>query len=764
MIKKKSTLIAPMLALALSTSLYAKQYSIENLSLQKAIEQLSKDSNMSYMVDAKLLKNQKASNFKNIEGIEKAFKELLKDTNLEAVIEDETILIRKKRVHKKENSASNNLGQVEVQGDWIGNSSYEDVKTYSGARTIIDSATLNKTAAKNIEDALRVVPGIQIQDETGTGVLPNISLRGLKPGRSANLNAMVNGIPAAIAPYSHSSFSLFPITMETLETIDIVRGGAAVHYGPNNVGGVVNFVTKPISTKPSSTIKGTVHSADNGNILTDTYFRTGGFINDNLGLQLQYNNINGESFRDHSDTNVNNYIFDLEYFPTDNSEIKSNIQYYKADANLPGAQLPKDYKDDKSSSQRPHDEFHGKTKRASVTYKLNPTEDTEFYWMNYAQKSERRFDWGWNTSGSSFTPGTADSVRVADREIDVFGTEPRFTFEKANHKVTFGTRYVKEDVDYLLHQTKFNDGVQGTIRDWKIKTDAVAAYLSDTISLMDGRLKVTPGIRYEKIDTDFGDNLSNDPLADKRKDMRSWLPGLSIGYQATNDLFLFTNAQRSLKSPQVAQVRKDGDLAAELAWNYEVGFRYEPNSKFSIGSTLYRIDYEDQIEYVASTQSFKNLGETRHQGIETQINFKPSDNTQFALGYTYLDTEQLTGDNRGNQLPWVAKHQFSISSDYEYNKNKFNLTGLYISKAFSDSANTKEESANGQYGEVPSYTLWNAKVSREVKLNSDFTADLSFGVNNIFDEDYYFRGVDVSPIGRVAGQGRTFIVSAQINF
>lgn len=102
MIKKKSTLIAPMLALALSTSLYAKQYSVENLSLQKAIEQLSKDSNMSYMLDAKLLKNQKASNFKNIEGIEKAFEELLKNTNLEAIIEDNTILIRKRIVDKKE--------------------------------------------------------------------------------------------------------------------------------------------------------------------------------------------------------------------------------------------------------------------------------------------------------------------------------------------------------------------------------------------------------------------------------------------------------------------------------------------------------------------------------------------------------------------------------------------------------------------------------------------------------------------------------------
>ncbi len=31
-----------------------------------------------------------------------------------------------------------------------------------------------------------------------------------------------------------------------LDRIDIVRGGAAVQYGPNNVGGVINLVTKPI--------------------------------------------------------------------------------------------------------------------------------------------------------------------------------------------------------------------------------------------------------------------------------------------------------------------------------------------------------------------------------------------------------------------------------------------------------------------------------------------------------------------------------------
>lgn len=759
---KKKMLAASSLALVLSVNLFADElYTIENKTLKEALEIISKKSNLSYIANDSLFKSQKINNIQNIKSLDTALNLLLKDTGLKAVIKNDVIVIIKE---KTKTTNKDSLGEIEIQGDWLGETTAEDVKVYSGARTLINAEYIQNIAAKNIEDVLRTVPGIQIQDETGTGVLPNISLRGLKPGRSANLNALVNGVPAAIAPYSHSSFSLFPITMETLEKIDVVRGGAAVHYGPNNVGGVVNFITKPISTEHSSTLKETVHVAENGNILTDTYARTGGFINDDLGLQFQYNGINGESFRDHSDTNIKNFIFDLEYYPTDNSEIKSTLQYYKADAQLPGALLPEAYEKDRSSSQRLYDEFEGDTSRASITYKLNPSDSTEFYLMNFAQKSNRKFAWGWNTAGLNFTPGNENAVSSADREINVIGTEPRWTFEKNNHKVTLGTRYIQEDVDYLSDRTPFSTGITTVRRNWKIKTNALAAYVSDTMSFLDGDLKVTPGLRYEKIHTDFGDNLSSDPLKDKQKDMNSFLPGLSVGYQANSEIFLFTNAQRSLKAPQVAQVRSDGDLAVELAWNYEAGIRYEPNDVFSVNSTLYRIDYKDQIEYVSSTQSFNNLGKTKHQGLETQFMIKPNNQTLFTLGYTFLDTEQLSGSNKGKKLPWVAAHQLTLSSDYKVGKNKFNLTGIYLSKTFSDSANTKLESANGHVGENPDYMTWNTKVSREISMSNDLTANLSFGINNLFDEDYYFRGVDVSPTGRVPGQGRSFIFSAQIDF
>jgi len=59
-----------------------------------------------------------------------------------------------------------------------------------------------------------------------------------------------------------------------------------VHYGPNNVGGVINFVTKRIPVKPSFTLKETLSIAKTGQILSDTYARAGGFVSDRFGLQI----------------------------------------------------------------------------------------------------------------------------------------------------------------------------------------------------------------------------------------------------------------------------------------------------------------------------------------------------------------------------------------------------------------------------------------------------------------------------------------------
>ncbi|MCV5899966.1 TonB-dependent receptor plug domain-containing protein, partial [Escherichia coli] len=107
----------------------------------------------------------------------------------------------------------------------------EDVKEYPGARTVITRDQIEKTAAGSIDNALQRVPGIKVQDESGTGVLPNISVRGLKASRSGHAQFLMDGVPLTLAPYGHTGQSIFPATLSMLDRIDIVRGGAAVQYG-----------------------------------------------------------------------------------------------------------------------------------------------------------------------------------------------------------------------------------------------------------------------------------------------------------------------------------------------------------------------------------------------------------------------------------------------------------------------------------------------------------------------------------------------------
>jgi Fe(3+) dicitrate transport protein len=142
-----------------------------------------------------------------------------------------------------------------ILGDVLGAASDHEVRTYAGSRSVVDTSKLKTASARGVDDMLQRVPGIKIFDETGTGALPQISVRGLYESRSGRIQALSDGIPLALAPYGQTGLSLFPVTLATVDRIDIVRGGAAVQYGPNNVGGVINFVSKPITRTWETTLE-----------------------------------------------------------------------------------------------------------------------------------------------------------------------------------------------------------------------------------------------------------------------------------------------------------------------------------------------------------------------------------------------------------------------------------------------------------------------------------------------------------------------------
>ncbi|OIN13513.1 TonB-dependent receptor [Oceanisphaera psychrotolerans] len=664
-----------------------------------------------------------------------------------------------------EEVATSQLEQVVVEGDWLGTPSKENAKTYTGARNVVESEELHERAALNLEDALRQVPGVQVLDETGTGILPNIGVRGLNPLRSERVQMLVDGYPIAIGPYTNVGVSLFPVTLPSLEAVDMVRGGAAVHYGPNNVGGVLNLVTKPIPNEMEQTLRERLLIADGtGHVMTDTYYRVGGFVTDNLGLQFQANLQKGNGFRDHSDTEVQSYIFDVDYFLDDINELKAQLQYYDVTADLPGALSPAAYEADRTQSQRSRDGYDADMWRASLTWIHTPSDDLEFQWRNFAHDADRTFFFGQDlTSGGNWADpeGTASHVADSPRLFKVYGTEPRVTKQLGNHTLMLGGRYVREEVDFDVNRLELATGNYTSVREWDFATDAYAAYVSDTVRFMDDRLAITPGIRYEEVRTDYQDAISG-AVSDNHA--TEWLPGLTLGLQATDDVFLFANAQRSLVPVQTAQVIREGDVANETAWNYELGARWQLTDNLEASATLFRIDYEDQIVYNSTALIYENLGETRQQGIELEGRWQATQELALGMGYTLLDTEQLTGDYQGNELPNAPRHHVSADATYEVGPWTASANALYVSESFSDAANTVDETANGSAGELPAYTLVNSRLGRDIPLGNDMMLNVGLGVNNLLDEDYYFRGVDVSPVGRLPAPGRTYMLEGQLSF
>jgi len=554
------------------------------------------------------------------------------------------------------------LPSVTVTSDWLGTPTPASARKHPGARTVIDEAGLAQSGARSVEDALRQVTGVTVADESGTGILPNIGVRGLNPLRSEQVLLLQDGIPMTLAPYGQTGASLFPLTLQSVEAIDVARGGVAVHYGPNNVGGVINFITRPIPVKPSFVAAETVTVGKNGHVLADSYVRAGGFVSDRLGLQVQANTIGGQGERAHSRTQVRNLMLDAQWFLTPQTEVRAGVQRYETRNELPGALTPATYAQDRTRSTRPLDRFDGDTTRAHMTFTHDFGNGTELTWKNFGHRSTRVFAFGNSTNAD--TASTARST--SPREFLVYGTEPSLSVEVGGavpQKILVGARYMREEVDYKVDSTTLATGAYSVTRDWRFENNAYAAYLSDTFSLMDGKLKVTPGVRHEDVRLSYRNNLSGARTQDTTRD---WLPGLDVGYQASRDVFVFGNAHRSLRPVQFTQITYGGDLAAERASNYEAGVRWAATPALDLGLTAFRFDFDNKLEFVNSTVGFRNLGQARHQGAELEAKWRPRAvrGPELGGGYTRVSTQQRSGTMSGKDLPYAPSHQLALNTAY----------------------------------------------------------------------------------------------------
>jgi Fe(3+) dicitrate transport protein len=235
------------------------------------------------------------------------------------------------------------------------------------------------------------------------------------------------------------------------------------------------------------------------------------------------------------------------------------------------------------------------------------------------------------------------------------------------------------------------------------------------------------------------------------------LPGLSLGYQVLQPLFLFGNYHRSFRPVQFTQITFGNELVSEQAHNYELGLRATPHRWVDAGLTWFDVRFQNKLEFVDQTVGFRNLGDARHRGVETSLGFHPFPALDVRLAYTYLDATQRSGKLAGNVLPYASQHEGTFRVAYRRGTLTGNVNGSCRSDAFSDAENTFEESANGSKGLVPGGCLANVHVSDEVRFEGT-AFRVGLGVNNVLDARTFTRNVDYS-LGRVPSPGRSVLLT-----
>lgn len=661
------------------------------------------------------------------------------------------------------------LGASTVVGDWLAEARQDNVFEHPGARDVIRREAFERSGASSAREVLNRIPGVNAPENNGTGshdLALNFGIRGLNPRLASRSTVLMDGIPVPFAPYGQPQLSLAPLSLGNMDAVDVVRGGGAVRYGPQNVGGIVNFVTRAIpeqATFKAATQNQISPSSSHDGFKNSANLLVGGTNDNGLGGALLYSGTRGGDWREHSDTQIDDLILKGKLQLDEANSLHAMAQYYEGEAQMPGGLSKADFDADPYQSTRLKDKFWGRRTLVNVGYDYKQ-DDRQFSVNSFFTKTLRS---GYLDQGSF--------VSLSPREYWVRGIETRFSQGLALgdswHELGVGYRYINE----AGHELRFREPVNGELpttasrndRDTRGSTEAHAIYLDDRIDI--GRWTITPGVRYEMIDSEQSNTLNGQRY---QGSYNTALPALNVMYHLTDSWNLYANTEGSFGSVQYSQMPNrvsSGEVKPEKARTWEVGTRYDNGDlQAEIGAFL--INFDNQYESNQTNDSVIARGETRHQGIETSVRYALDGLSPALAGfdvhasYAFVDaTIREDGPNKGNQVPFSSRHKGTLGVGYTEGPWQLNLDSSFQSSQYADNANTGDESADGSTGRIPGYLLVSTRAAY------DFGPQLSnlkvaVGVKNLFNREYYTRSFDDNNKGKYVGEPRTLYLQTSVAF
>ena len=568
-------------------------------------------------------------------------------------------------VFAQQSESTDSLHAVQLKEVSImGTSPYKVV----GSGALVNFAKIQKLNQPDINKVIQTIPGINVRDEEGFGLRPNIGLRGTPVNRSAKITLMEDGILMAPAPYSDPSAYYFP-TFARMEQLEVLKGSSQVKHGPYTIGGAINL----ISTSIPDAFKGFAQLSY-GSFGTNQQRIWIGNSQKNIDYVFEVNRLASNGFKElpsgaNTGFDRRDMMGKVRWHTDVNARINQSLTLKFLTMSEEGNEtyLGLTFNDFLANSNRRYaatqkDLLDMNHQHLSLTHSINPTNKFSITSTAYAAKTFR--DWGRVNSigGVSLTNILADPIsnstaysimtgqsngnlnfQSAARTFYVLGFQSNLTYDfetgAVRHKIQSGIRYHQDEADRYATQSTFamtnatmvlsSAGVKGNAENQIRQAKSWAGYLQ--YELVIDKLTISPGIRYENMElafTNFGNNDNariGTALKSAKNQLAIFLPGVGVSYVVKDNMRVFGGVHKGFSPPGMPSVTANATQAkTETASSYELGYKvnYKNLKLQAIGflNNYQNILGSDNVSGGgAGTGDMFNAGNAKIQGIEFSL-------------------------------------------------------------------------------------------------------------------------------------------------
>jgi len=678
-----------------------------------------------------------------------------------------------------------------------------ETSIYAGKKTevILISNSNASLALNNARQIYSQVAGLNIYQNDDAGLQLNIGGRGLDPNRTSNFNTRQNGydISADVLGYPESYYTP---PAEALDKIEIVRGAASLQFG-TQFGGLINFIIK----KPSQ-IKGNRYCLRN-TIGSNSFFNNFSSIDGSNKTLSYYSFINykkGNGFRENSNfESTNGYINITKNI---NKKLTASFEFTSLNylAKQSGGLNDRMFTEDPLQSNRTRNWFKVNWLLYNLKLKFSQSENT-LHTLSLFGLDAERFALGYRSNRVN----QEDPMNERDLiygEFNNFGAEYKTLFKKDiyNKKIAslIGLKFYRSkntsqqgagsenvDADFNFYPNLYP--TYSNQSSYKYPNMNIALF-GESVIYLNENLSITPGLRFEYIDTksdgnyykmlfDNANNLIFDTIVyNKTINKRDFiLFGLGISHKTNKQLECYANISQNYRSVTFADISIinpayiiNPNIEDEKGYTSDIGIRGNINNFISYDINSFYLMYRKRIGFIQKLQNDGNvksergnIGDARIIGIESLIDINISSlipnnfKSNYYINTSLIESEYITSQEngvKGNSVEFVPKINIKTGINLKYKSINSNFQFTYLSQQYTDASNATESNLSGIIGEIPAYNVLDMSFSytqNAYKVES--------GVNNLLNQSYFTRRATGYPgPGIIPSPLRNFYITLEL--